>query len=636
MQNSEFRFEINALRALAVLAVMAYHFGFPGFSGGFVGVDVFFVISGFLISFQILDAIGRNTFSFAGFYCSRLRRIFPGLFVVVVVCLVWGWFFDLPKDYININRHAVSALFFVSNVAFDGERGYFDAAAHTKALLHTWSLAIEGQFYLFLPLVLIAVQRFAKRYLDIVITLLLLLSFGCALYVNAMSPGKGFYLLSCRAWEFLVGVMLSVYSTSKLNNPVRNALSVLGLGLLAFGFFYIDSSISWPSVWTILPVIATSIIIAAGRAGATCKFFELRLLQRVGDISYSLYLWHWPVWVFANALASMSGRGLYWLDRLWMILLSFVLAELSWRYIERPVRVQRQWWSNKRLIFFALTGVLVTFGFGLANVAMNGMPFRLPSYVQRAAEAVFVNTPRDECFRRGDSSKDAPEQFCIFGATNVLPTLALWGDSHANQYLTAVTDAAVHNSLSGIIATQSACSAKVVKEKETSNSACEKFNREVYQYLATHPSIKTVVLGKWWADLHNEAFFDLISELVKSGKKVVLVGVLPTPGFDVPERWAKQQISANEPIDSMTVPLSSQSLALAIRAQALSVLSPLLQAGNATYIDPLKHFCDDTACHLVENGESNFRDESHLAHKSSLLFVQDFEDVFKRLRQNDE
>jgi peptidoglycan/LPS O-acetylase OafA/YrhL len=637
MQSSDFRFEINALRAFAVLAVMAYHFGVPGFSGGFTGVDVFFVISGFLMASQVLSASERDAFSFASFYSSRLRRIFPALFVVVFVCLVWGWFFDLPKDYINTNRHAVSALFFVSNIAFDGERGYFDAAAHTKSLLHTWSLAVEGQFYIFLPVFLILMQRFAKRYLFLIAGIVLLVGCVWALYINHVTPGKGFYLLSCRIWEFFIGVMLATYQMRKLSAAARNLLGIFGLVFLIGSFCLIDASIPWPGIWTLIPTLAAAMLIAAGNTDLTRKLLGSWPLQRVGDISYSLYLWHWPVWVFSNNLLSMSGRDLNWMDRFGMLLLSFLLAGLSWRFIEQPIRLKRQWWSSKRLVFLALIGAFSVFSFGLANVAMNGMPFRLSVYVQRAAEATFINTPRDECFRRGDSTKDAPEQFCSFGVVgSVDPELALWGDSHANQYLTAVSDAATNINIAGIIATQSACSARKIESKATTISACEKFNQEVYQYISSHATIKTVILGKWWADIDNAPLLTLIRDLVSQGKKVILIGALPSPGFDVPERWSKQQISAGQAIDSMVIPMSSQSPSLAIREKMISELLPLLQAGSVIYIDPFKHLCDYEKCRLVEDGSSNFRDESHLSHSSTMRFMPDFEDAIRKMKARNE
>lgn len=631
-QSSDFRFEINALRAFAVLAVMAYHFGVPGFSGGFAGVDVFFVISGFLISSQVLSASERNAFSFGSFYNSRLRRIFPALFVVVVVCLVWGWLFDLPKEYINTNRHAVSALFFVSNIAFDGERGYFDAAAHTKALLHTWSLAVEGQFYIFLPVFLIVTQRFAKRYLFLITSIVLMIAGGWALYINQIAPGKGFYLLFCRIWEFLIGVMLATCGMRKLNATARNIVSILSVVLLISSLFLIDSSKPWPGIWTLIPTVAAAMLIAAGNAGATRNLLGAWPLQRVGDMSYSLYLWHWPVWVFSNSLLSMLGRALHWADQFGMLLLSFLLAGLSWRFIEQPIRLQRQYWTNKRIVSLALIGTFFVFSFALANVAMNGMSFRLPAYVQRAADATFINTPRDECFRRGDSTKNAPEQFCVFGAIDsATPELVLWGDSHANQYLTVISDAASRNNVAGIIATQSACSARKVESKAIANSACEKFNQEVYQYVVSHAEIKTMILGKWWADINNEPLLTLIRDLVKQGKKVILIGALPSPGFDVPERWSKQQIRAGQAINFMVTPVSSQSLSLTIREKTMSELLPFLQDGSVIYIDPLKRLCDSKECRLVEDGSSNFRDESHLSHSSTMRFMPDFENAIREI-----
>lgn len=633
VQSSDFRFEINALRSFAVLAVMAYHFGVPGFSGGFAGVDVFFVISGFLISSQILNASAKHEFSFRSFYISRLRRIFPALLVVVGVCLIWGWFFDLPKDYINTNRHAVSALLFVSNIAFDGERGYFDAAANTKVLLHTWSLAVEAQFYIFLPLFLVLVQRLARRYLVSSVAIVLVIGFAWAMYINQVTPGKGFYLLLCRIWEFFIGVMLATYSLAGLSEVNRNRLSITGLILLASSFCFISSATSWPGAWTLIPVTAAAMLIAGGNTGATRSFLGSWPLQRVGDLSYSLYLWHWPVWVFLNSFLSMSGRDISWIDQLGMFVLSFMLAGLSWRFIEQPIRMRRKWWTNQRIVYLTLICVFFVFCFGLANVAMNGMPFRLPSYVQRAAKATFLNTPRDECFRRGDSTKDAPEQFCVFGsASSINPELVLWGDSHANQYLTVVSDAATANNVSGIIATQSACSSKIKKMMDEGDSACDDFNREVYQYVTNNTSIKTVILGKWWAGIDNGPLLTLVRDLVKQKKNVVLIGVLPSPGFDVPERWSKQQIRVGHAIDSMDAPMNSQSLGLSIRERTLSDLSPLIQDGSVIYIDPFKRLCDDEECHLVENGSSNFRDESHLSHSSTTRFLPDFSDAIQKMK----
>lgn len=625
-QRSEFRYEINALRALAVLSVVGFHFGIPGFAGGFSGVDVFFVISGFLMTSQILDGLKEGRFSYFKFYVSRLRRIFPALLVVCVAALTWGWFFYLPKDFINVSRHAASSVFFVSNIAFDGERGYFDAAAITKSLLHTWSLSVEWQFYIFLPVFLSLAFRFFGKYLPAISIVVFTCAFLFSIYVDATSPGKGFYLLLPRIWEFFSGVVLAHYRNLKITNWQGSALSALGilgiLGILA-SLALIDSSIPWPSAWTLLPISSTVLVIVSGNSGAARGILMNYPLQRIGDISYSLYLWHWPIWVFLNdEIWSGMKDGRFWNIGAG-IALSLLMAFLSWRYVEQPVRQAKGWGSNRKVFFASLFSALLVFCFGLAAVVTNGFAERLPFHVKRAAEATFVNTPRDECFRRGDSSKDSPENFCTFGnVEKSSASIVLWGDSHANQYLSAVSDAATELGLAGIIATQSGCSARMVL---LASNSCDKFNQEVYEHIISNSSLQTIVLGRIWGDEDSANYSTaLIQDLVRKGRRVILLGPLPSPGFDVPDRWAKQQIKLGESINSMSLSVSSQALAFFIQKKLLNELGALIDKGAVVYIDPLSTLCDKDECRLVEGGWSNYRDESHLSHRTSLRFKNNF------------
>jgi peptidoglycan/LPS O-acetylase OafA/YrhL len=450
-----FRHDINAMRALAVLAVVAYHYGVPGFSGGFAGVDVFFVISGFLIGGQILAALTRGDFSFSGFFLSRLRRIFPALAVMSLFCLLWGWFYILPNDYLKTSRHVVAALFFLSNLAFTGEQGYFDLAAHAKPMLHTWSLSVEGQFYLFLPLVMALIWRLAHRHLALLLLGVGALSLAWALRGNQSASANDFYLLPGRAWEFLAGCLLALCSFKKKPSALSNGIAMIGLLALLASFSSLNSDLVWPGVWTLWPVLAAVALIAAGDAPWVQPLMRCLPVQRLGDVSYSLYLWHWPVLVFAR---QVSPTSLTALEMIGLMLLSIFLAVLSWYFVEQPFRAKQGWWRARRLWVSIVAVCLGAFIFGLYVVATKGAPSRMPDYVQRASRAVFLNTPRDECLRRSDSTKDAVEEFCSFGTVEKPHTeLLLWGDSHANQYLTALSVAAQSVGQSGLIATQGAC-----------------------------------------------------------------------------------------------------------------------------------------------------------------------------------
>ena len=632
VQATDFRPDINALRAFAVLAVVAYHYGVPGFAGGFAGVDIFFVISGFLITSQILEGHVRGDFSFRNFYLSRLRRIFPALAVVCVASLLWGWRYVLPYDYLVTTRHALAALFFLSNFAFTGERGYFDIAAHAKPMLHTWSLSVEGQFYIFLPVGIGLAWRFARRHVVGLTIGAFLLSLAWCLYEGRVDSGDAFYKLSARSWEFLAGSLLAMQRLAKPKIIVANTGSVLSLGVLIASFVILNSSLRWPGYWTLLPVAAAVALIAMRDAPLTRPLLASWPLQRLGDLSYSLYLWHWPVLVFAKQYVLTMERELSAVELGGLFLLSLLMAILSWRLVEQPIRSRRGWWTERRLWTGVASVLTVVLCFSLLIVGTKGAPKRLPDYVQRASAAVFVNTPRDECFRRSDSTKDAPEQFCSFGKdAGDSPKLVLWGDSHANQYLTSVSEAATAAGLNGVIATQAACRSTLAGQPTglvpDESAGCERFNIEVNRFIEQSASVRGVIIGRLWKPDDTGGFdrtVDLVKHLVKSGKTVVLVGPLPELQFNVLERWSRQQIRIGHAIDFMSVPLASQRPMLAMREKLRAELSEQIQRGKVVLIDPFQRLCDATECRLVENGVSYFRDTSHLSQMGSILFTPDF------------
>lgn len=630
ISTDNFRYDINALRAIAIIGVVAYHYGIAGFSGGFVGVDVFFVISGFLISAHILRDLAQQRFSFAAFYSARLRRIFPALAVMCVACAIWGWYYTLPKEYLAHTRHELEALLFVSNTVFSNERGYFDAASHTKPLLHTWSLSVEGQFYLFLPLFLAIVWRFARRYNVFITTGVFLASFAWCLYDSEVDAGAAFYQLATRAWEFMAGTLLALCAIKKPSAVLSNIGSVIGLSLVCISIGWLNSSLLWPSYYALLPVAGSALLIFSGDALLTRWCFNSWILQRLGDISYSLYLWHWPVWVFAKLYANTRlERELSQAETVGLIGLALVLAVLSWRFVEKPIRFKNGWWSSKRVWQGALITLSGFIALTIAAAVTKGFPNRLPDYVQRGFAAVALNTPRGECFRNEASQKQAPEQFCQFGANNQQPSLLLWGDSHANMYLSALANAANATGKTGYIATQTGCRATLANQPNdltgAAGVACTAFNNEVNAFVANNPHIRTVIIARMWGggdSLHRT--IQLINHLLEQGKNVIVVGPVPFLAFSVPEHWIYQQINAGQAINTLTDPITNQQHLFEFQTLAQQQLAAPLATGRVIWINPLQKLCKQTDCVLVDHGVSYFKDVTHLSEAGAMLFTEDF------------
>lgn len=366
----KYRPDIDGLRAIAVLSVVIFH-AFPErLPGGFIGVDIFFVISGFLISSIIFQALDQGSFSFADFYSRRIRRIFPALLVVLVACLSFGWLVLLPDELNQLGKHAAAGAAFIANLALIGEVGYFNNAAETKPLLHLWSLGIEEQFYILFPLAMWAAWKTRFKAIYILIPLALL-SFYLNIHLVTQDSVVAFYSPLSRFWELLIGsalAWLTIYRTPTLTVTGANLCSILGCGALIAGLVLIRESSAFPGYWAALPAIGAALLIGAGPTA----WFNRRILASpfavwFGLISYSLYLWHWPLLSFAritnNQLPSTSTRII-------LVLAAIGLAWLSVRFIEVRFRTSSFRTSsprNGRAIVLLCTG--------LASVGLAGLAF---------------------------------------------------------------------------------------------------------------------------------------------------------------------------------------------------------------------------------------------------------------------
>lgn len=649
-RDNDFRQDINALRAWAVLAVVGYHFQIPGFLGGFVGVDLFFVISGYLITGQVLSQLQENQFSLLDFWLSRLRRIFPALFAVTVFAVALGWIFTMPGDYLKHIRQALSALAFASNLTLDGERGYFDAAAQTKPLLHTWSLSIEWQFYMGLPLLLLTIWRFSPASSKLSaarwgLLLVAIASLSWCLWRSMIDPSGGFFSLRARAWELLIGSIIAgahlqfksraTENAGKAASRYRSAAVVLGWLLIAISTVSPLPSEHWPGLLTVLPLSGAALVV-----GANDRFIGQHLIghaavQRIGDWSYSIYLWHWPLWVFFLERASFIGFSIGWVLKLGLLGVTLVLGYLSYRYVEQPVRSRRGFWTPRHLAGGCALGFIAFFLFTVAVLKSHGFPNRLPDYQQRAELARRTNTPRDECFRNASSSKQAPERFCEFGASTVGQVKArviLWGDSLANQYLEPITRATSGLGLQGLIATQSGCRAFLDSPPQDRGvpQSCNQFNQDVLEFVQSAEQPNIVILGRNWGGGGAKEVAVLIGSLLSSGKTVVLILPSLHIGFDVTQRWMENQFRAGRAIDEWHLAATPELVQAAVRREIVDATSPFLKNPKFITVDPLPKVCEGDICYLVRNGQANFRDTIHISNVNA----SQYDDIFAKALTN--
>lgn len=362
----DYRREIDGLRALAVLPVMLFHAGFETFSGGFVGVDVFFVISGYLITTIILAELEQGKFSIVNFYERRARRILPALFLVMLVCIPFAWFWLLPSDMKDFSKSLVAVSVFASNILFWLESGYFDTAAELKPLLHTWSLAVEEQFYVLFPLFLMLFWKLGKRWILVTLGLVFVASFFVAQWAAYTNPSAAFYLLPTRGWELLIGAFAAFYLSKVNRKEIGKAAGEvggwLGVTLILYAIFAYSKATPFPGLYALVPTLGTALIILFATQQTTVgKFVGNKVFVGIGLISYSAYLWHQPLFAFARLKSLADPSHTVFLK---LSVLALLLSYLSWKYVEAPFRSKSK--VTRKLVFglsFVFSVGFISFGF---------------------------------------------------------------------------------------------------------------------------------------------------------------------------------------------------------------------------------------------------------------------------------
>lgn len=473
LSHPKYRPDIDGLRAVAVLAVVIYH-AFPSaLRGGFIGVDVFFVISGYLISTIIFESLDRGAFSFTEFYARRIKRIFPALLLVLVACYGFGWFALLDDEFRQLGKHMAGGAGFVSNLVLWSEVGYFDNSVDTKPLLHLWSLGVEEQFYIVWPLLLWMAWRVRFNVMALTV-LLAAASFYLSIKGVKHDAVATFYSPHTRFWELLAGSMLAwltLYRTRTVRTRLAHVLSLLGLCLLLFGFFRINKGLSFPGKWALVPVLGAALIIAAGPdAVFNRRVLSNKLAVWFGLISFPLYLWHWPLLSFARIVeGEVPSTGV----RVAAVLLAILLAWLTFRFIELPLRA---WQGRAKVVALVLLAAGCG-GIGYATYTQEHIAQRTHNQKLMAYQDTINVTDRAaECFEIPYAYKKADGWFCRLGERDAPVDYFAYGDSHALSLVPALEKFAREHNVSMKFTGTSGCPSLLGIQSLRGEAGIEKYN----------------------------------------------------------------------------------------------------------------------------------------------------------------
>ena len=542
----KYRADIDGLRGIAVLAVIWFHSGLPGLGGGFAGVDVFFVISGYLITSIIHQDAERGRFSFAYFYERRFRRIAPALLTVVATTSLVSFVLLLPNELEEFAQSAAATVAMVSNIYFWRMVNYFAAAAETVPLLHSWSLGVEEQFYLLFPAALVIAER--ARAPRLAIAALAVGSFLLCVVATIRFPVASFYLLPTRGWELMIGAALAL-GMVRIPKRYCDASGVLGIALVATAFVMLDDTDPFPGWLALLPTVGTAVLIASGPSAASSRALAYAPLVYVGRISYSLYLWHWPIFVFLRHWT--ADLDLSPALSLLGIAVATGLSVLTYHSIEQPARSRST--PFRRVLLPSIVAVAAILIACAIAVAGRGLPGRLPDRVVELASGRDNYAPLAHACT--DVDFDLALADCRIGPKGPAQIL-LWGDSHAAAISEAV---ALAFDQPGVIVSAGACAPAIgwvhPEFDRRSAALCREGNARALQLAERDPRITTVVLSAYWLQdrkLRGEPFWDSVQKLVdrlnRAGKTVVVVAGVPDPGVDVPWASAIRERHARPPL----------------------------------------------------------------------------------------
>lgn len=662
-----YRADVDGLRAVAVLSVILCHFGVPGFWGGYVGVDVFFVISGFLITSIVLRDIAAGGYSLAKFYERRARRILPAFAVVALFTSCAALALFLPEDLIAFGKSLLASAVFSTNLLFWQEGGYFAAPSELKPLLHTWSLSIEEQFYVFFPLLLSFLSQRAPRLLRGTLGLLLIASLALCVWATGRRE-FAFYLLPSRAWELATGAILAVFGRpASLQRAAASAVGLTGLVGVVVAVLTFTSGTAFPGIAAALPCFGAAAIILSGPSdGPVASLLSRSAPVFVGKISYSLYLWHWPLLVFAKYYLARSLTGT---EIAALLALTLALATLSWRFVETPFRrggpgrvptAKVLGWGSLCLSMVGAAGGALWLG--------RGLPGRVPARVLAIAKLHHQRyRARPSCVAHVMRGTASQADDCRMGTATAMPTFALWGDSHAAAVSGGVAREASRAGRAGLLLSTLGCPPLVgvsVAKGTAPNGECRAFSTASLRSIENEPSITRVLLvGRWSlyvlgqlavgvdgadtqrvmggnpllldprdanttpaqrAALLEASLRDTCEQLRLKGKRVFVSDPLPEVGWDVPMTLAR--LTWFQPGMNVVGPSATEYRTR--NRLVLEVIERLAQQGVLTRLTPEDWLCRSGRCALRDGDNVLYADADHVSREGADLLAPAFLSLF--------
>lgn len=649
----KYRREIDGLRAIAVVPVILYHAGLSIFSGGYVGVDIFFVISGYLITSILITDLERGDFSIARFYERRARRILPALFVVILSCLPFAYLWMLPSQFDEFAQSIIAVVFFFSNVHFWSVEGYFAAASDLKPLLHTWSLAVEEQYYFLFPVFLVLVWRFGRQRVFWALIAIAVLSLLMAEWGSRNRPAANFYLTPTRIWELLVGSICAFLSFGKAQR-CSNALSLIGLAMILFAVFAFDVATPFPGLYALAPVVGSALIIMfAGQGTWVATLLSTRAFVGIGLISYSAYLWHQPLFAFAR-LRSISDPSLYVMTALTGVTL--LMAWATWRFIEQPFRKpSAPLLASRRSVFAAsLAGASMLVSAALVIQTYNGFPHRL-DISQETYTDINRRGLEAECFDFSDKDiSQKQDWFCQAGKTNeYTATIAVIGDSHSLSYFEPLSNWGEENNTRVLLNGLSSCpplSNSFVRRFDPHRDACAARNATILSEDFLKDVDVVVLIARWtffgFGDISGElmpigleyevdesqalsleafwnTYANTVEGLTKTGRRVIVVHQPPvqkTDALSVFQNAATSSSNLEEVshVESVTLHQHLESYG-PLRAQ-MEQLTADIPSEALAYVDVAPLLCDPI-CQISRKKRAVYFDDDHLSNYGATLVL---------------
>ncbi len=613
--------EIDGLRAVAVLAVLLFHFGFESLPGGYAGVDIFFVISGYLITLIILQDIAADRFSFAHFYEKRMRRLFPALFATVAMSSVVGFILFMPDEFEEFGQSMISSTLYLSNVFFWLKSDYFSGPSELKPLLHTWSLSVEEQFYLVFPLLAWWSLKKSVHVFIVLVLSLLLISLVASLLLIESNPSAVFYLSPFRFWELLAGSVIAslIYLNKQPAEQWKPIMAYSGLALIILPLFLLDEQSQFPGLAALPSCVGTMLIIWAGsHKSFVASLLRHSVMRFIGKISYSLYLWHWPIVVFYGYWLI---REFHFIDKIVMATLTFIIAWCSWRFLETPFRLKAEsGYQPRRVYTLALVCSLVVFALGGAIWQKNGLPERFPGIDIEGIGQARHTGDQMPCFmsREEDFASWHADQ-CLLDSPQSEQTVLLWGDSHAFHLLSGLQANQDNLPFDVLLYTSAGCP-PVLNQQLPGRPNCFKNNQHALKLIETHQIDKVILAGNWrFAEKVENLNIDGLSATVNTLKnmdvEVTVVNQLPLYPISNPQYLAARLSQRTQP-DADYFMKPDEGFAIRQRIQEM--------LPETSVFDAYGLFCPHDSCKIFNQGNLMVIDRGHLSQAGSKFLVKHF------------